>query len=321
MKHCHDGELNKKDIDVKNTSIVYNLCFWIGERSSYIYLPGEPLSVVELTYDGQYRLYSEDCSREDEYVLKLIKALGVNEDQSDLYVRGLGDPLLGSFLNTYRGLRLRSTDLWWALITGTCQQNTSFKQGWTFLHRIVKLYGKIVDLDGKRRILRPPKPREVLKDIDKLIHAGVGYRAKTIKNIAEFIVREEIEDSELERKDPRDIERTLTTIKGVGPYTARLAMTLALRRYELPPIDRWLRKIASAVYEVDESIVEDYWVKKWNKWSGLASIYVTIALDAEYLQKALERVRNRDILPRISKKPSPLNMQAFCLEPSIALLP
>jgi hypothetical protein len=45
---------------------------------------------------------------------------------------------------------------------------------------------------------------------------------------------------------------------------------------------------------------------------GLASIAVTIALDAEPLTQALERVRSRRLLPDPYKSPSPFNMEGFC---------
>lgn len=312
LKTCHEGHLNSGSVDLRSTASVYNLCFWINPHSSFIYLPAESLTLVELNYNGEYTLYSEDCKEEDNLVKKLVKALGLNEDLSEFLRKGRKDPLLGPFLEVYSGLRTRSTSLWWALVTGTCQQNASFKQGWGMIHRIVSTYNMTVELEDGRRVLRPPTPHEVLENLDKLVASGLGYRARTIKNVAESLIKGEIHEEAFKGSSPREIEKELTRIKGVGPYTARFAMAFSLRIYELPPVDRWLRKVASVTYAVDEKFVEEFWAERWNRWSALATIHATVALDAEPLQRALERVRNRELLPKSNLTPTPLNMHGFC---------
>ncbi|MEM4717749.1 MAG: hypothetical protein QXE81_03195, partial [Desulfurococcaceae archaeon] len=139
-----------------------------------------------------------------------------------------------------------------------------------------------------------------------------GYRAKTILNTARTLINGYIDEKELLNMKPLEIERTLRKIKGVGPYTARLAIALFSRKYELPPVDNWLKKIVGIVYSIDESLVENYWIEKWGKWSALAAIATTIALDAEPLSKAVARIRNRQLLPVINQAPTPLNMIGFC---------
>lgn len=311
MKLCHRGRLSSRGVDLKKTLVTYNLCFYIGDDHAFVVLSSEPAIIAKVYFNGTYELFADDCSQEDQWVKRLEFTLGIWEDQSEIYARGLGDPLLGQFLDAYRGLRIRSCDLWWGLVIGVCQQNASFRQGWLLLHRIVDYYGKRVNVDGDE-IPRPPTPREILSDVDTLIQTGVGYRAKTIKNTAEFFLENKTRNLLEEVEDPRDLEATLTSIKGIGPYTARLAMVISLRRYELPPIDKWIRRIASYIYDIDESIVETYWSRKWGRCAGLAALYTTIALDAEPLQRALERIKNKELLPKMTCQPSPLNMKSFC---------
>jgi len=82
---------------------------------------------------------------------------------------------------------------------------------------------------------------------------------------------------------------------------------LAFRKYDLPPIDRWLRKIISIPLRDAEKI----WRHKWDKWSGLAALATTIALDAKPLSKALERIKNKQLVPIDKDKPTPLNLWKF----------
>lgn len=308
---CYKGKIESSDLNFKLIATVYNLCYWIGRDYSYVFLPCEQQALAKLYYDGSYNLYSVNRDSVDDLVKTLEFVIGLREDLSEFFGTALKDPLLGLFAEEYAGFRLRSTSLWMGLLTGICQQNASFLQGWRMLHRVVSAYGRVVSLESGETVVRPPTPSEVLSDVDRLVAAGVGYRAKAIVNVARAMESGEISSSVLELS-PEEMENVLTSVKGVGPYTARLAIALAARRYELPPIDRWLRKIASLVYAVDEKYVEEYWVERWGKWSALAAIATTIALDAEPLQKAVERVKKRELLPKPNKTPSPVNMTGFC---------
>jgi N-glycosylase/DNA lyase len=311
LRLCAEGLLEARGADPWLTATTYNLCFWLGEHYSYVYLPSDEPSVAVVLRNGGYRLYSQSCSNVDELVKKLEEVMGLREDPSEFYSKARGDPLLGPFAVEYSGWRLRSSGLWWALVTGTCQQNASFKQGWEMLHRLVEAYGKYVEVEG-RKVLRPPTPSEVLENVEKLLEAGVGYRSRTIINVARFLLESGVSERELSRIKPEKAEKVLRGIKGVGPYTARLAITFSTRRYELPPIDRWLMRIASTAYSIDEKLVEEYWVNKWGKWSALAAVAVTVALDAEPLSRALARLESGQLLPNRAASPTPVNMRGFC---------
>jgi N-glycosylase/DNA lyase len=310
LKRCESGELKADGVDLGVTLRVYNLCFWIGARHAYVFLPVEGWAVGLVKWSGEYEIYAEECSGYFKPVLEEV--LGLHEDLSSFHTLAKRDPLLGDFVTTYPGWRLRTTSPWWALVTGACQQNASFRQGWSMLHRIVLNYGRRLRV-GDVEIPAPPSPRDVVERPELLVESGVGYRAKTILNAARAILNGLLGDLH-GVGDPVEVERLLRRIKGVGPYTARLAMALVLRRYELPPIDRWLRRIISVVYEVDEKYAEEHWSERWGRYAGLASIAVTIALDAEPLTQALERVRSRRLLPDLYKFPSPFNMEGFCSE-------
>jgi N-glycosylase/DNA lyase len=306
---CAVGELG--GIDLEKTMRVYNLCFWISDNYAYTYIPWSTIAVARVKYSGEYEVYSDNCGEDLEERLKWT--LGVHEDLSEFYELASRDPLLGGFTRIFRGWRLRSSDLWWSLLVAICQQNASFKQGWRILHELVRVYEKKVTIGGET-ILRPPLPSEVLEEPEKLRKARMGYRSETALRVAGILAKGVVKSEDLFELGIEDAEMLLRRIKGVGSYTARLALILTTRRYELPPVDRWLRRIISVVYGVSEREAEKYWAEKWSKWAGLASIAVTITLDAEVLSRALERVKRGEMTPVHSVKPSPVNMSGFCEE-------
>ncbi len=304
------GTLQYTGIDLGKTLATYNFGFWYNGLEGYVIIDNYSPVIARVSIDGRYTIYGSNRDECREYVDKLVKILGLEEDLSQLYRIGRNDPLLGPFIEKYRGWRLRTTDPWWGLVIGICQQNASFLQGWRMLYNIVKLYNRKILLYN-REILLPPHPRDILEKPELLIKARTGYRAETIARVAREFVENNLAEKILDH-DPDHVEKLLRSIKGVGIYTARLAMVLSMRIYEKPPIDRWLSRIIIETYGVEKNMVEEYWISRWSRWSGLASVMVTIALDAEPLRKALERIRENKLLPiEDLGKPSPLTMWRY----------
>ncbi|MEM0001989.1 MAG: hypothetical protein QXS24_06695 [Desulfurococcaceae archaeon] len=310
LKLCSNGVLPSDKLNYRLIGSVYNLCYWFNDQKSYVFIPGKELTVAVLYFNGEYEIYSENCDHDDA-AKRFYFTIGMNEDLRDLFELASRDPLLGDFSKVYQTWRLRSTDLWWGLVTSICQQNTSFKQGWRMLHNIVRNYNKVIKV-GEHEVIRPPRPDEVLQNPDLLFVSGLGYRVKTMLNVAKAMVKNEVGDEYVFSISSLDAEGLLRSIKGVGPYTARLAIALSARKYDLPPMDNWLRKIISITYGIDEKFAEEFWIEKWGKWSALTSIMVTITLDAEPLSKAIQRISRRELLPKSDLSPTPINMKGFC---------
>jgi len=310
LKACGEYQLGSElgGVDLHKVLAVYNFSFWYDGRSSWVILNLQEPAVALVSTDGYARFYGVSCS--EDFVSELKRVLGISEDLSSFFKLGAGDPLLGEFLKEFRGWRLRSSPLWWSLIIGVCQQNASFRQGWRMLQNIVKLLGKAVRAGG-REVLLPPRPEEVLVSAGRLREASVGYRAGTIVNIAKAFTQGELSEEPLKELNSREIEENLVSIKGVGKYTARLALALTYRKYDLPPVDRWLRAIIAEVYGVEEKKAEGFWSARWGEWAGLAAIAVTVALDAVPLRKALERVRRGILKPVLEDIPTPYSMWRF----------
>ncbi len=305
------GTLEHVQVDLNLTLSIYNFGFWYNGRYGILFLDDEANTVAIVEVDGKYRVYSRlEISCRD-IVDKIEWMLGLREDLSEFHRRASKDPLLSGFFKLYRGWRVRSTSLWLSLVIGVCQQNASFRQGWTMLYNIVKSYGKEIKL-GDKIVLAPPTPRDILSKPELLTRCRVGYRARTIVEASKWIVEKGGVLEELYRMNSEEVEELLKTIKGIGSYTARLALILGLRKYDLPPIDRWLAKIIEVVYGVERRRVEDFWRNLWREYSGLASLAVTITLDAEPLSKAIKRIEKRLLTPILDLgKPTPMTLWKY----------
>lgn len=238
---------------------------------------------------------------EEEDTLRIKEVLGMEEDLSEFYSLCRGDPLLDCVPKHFLGLHIRKHTLWEALLIGICQQNASFSQGWKMAKRLWLLFGK-----KEEDFVFPPSPSSILKGKNMLKEAGVGYRSATFVNLCNAALNGELEKTEkLKEKEARE---RLCRIKGVGNYTASLALLFSKRVYSLFFIDRWFEKILAATYK--RGILEAR--EKWGKWWGLFCFFTTVATEALAAKKVLEKLKEKKIFPSFEAPyPTPLNFYKF----------
>ena len=237
----------------------------------------------------------------EDAVDELGSLLGLDHDYSEPYAIFSSDPILRCIPTSLPGYRLRLLSVWSALLVAVCQQNASFRQGWGMLYRLYTSVGRrlIVDLGEEKRVfIESPRPENL--SIEAMKSAGMGYRAETVSRVIEARLHE-VECSDVDR---------LSEVKGVGSYTLNLVKLLACRDYSALPLDRWLRRLAAEAYGCDPREAERELEKRFGRWRGLAALMTTVALDAEPLTKALERLRRGDVCPG-KVVPSPVTMWRF----------
>ena len=303
-----------EDYSFKLTASAYNFSWYFNGSELIIPIDHEEL-IIALIREVDLRklkitLFSKRKVNHTETFFEEVEdALGVNENLKLFYDLWMRDPLLSQSYKSLKGFHLRKTKLWNALLIGICQQNASFRQGWGMLTLIHKKLGFRVEIeDGKTTIILPSPEKIVNTSINELKECKLGYRAETIKRCAKAFYSNTLSEEKLQKYDEKD----LTSIKGIGKYTARLALILSDRRYELPPIDRWLAKIISEVYNVPLGKAEEEWVSRWGRWCGLAAFITTLALDAEPLTQALKRIQEGKITPTFNEnKITPLTLWKF----------
>ncbi len=299
------------DFSFSLTASIYNFSwFYNGE---FLFLVVDPyVPIITIVKEEGNSLFvdvfsSTESVDKDDIIEGIRFILGVDENLGDFYRIWMSDKLLSKSYSYLRGFRVRCLGLWSSLLVSVCQQNASFRQGWTMLGNLYKLFGKRVQVGDYGYTILPPLPHDIINlDLSDLRRAKVGYRAEVIRNIAEAFVSEELVDG----FDNIYSEDYLRRVRGVGSYSARLALMLTYRQYNLPPIDRWMKRIVSYVHDVPEKNAEETLCRIWGEYSGLACLITTIALDAEILSKALKRIDEGKVYP-CKQDISPINLWRY----------
>ncbi|MEM4699864.1 MAG: hypothetical protein QXT74_02800 [Candidatus Nezhaarchaeales archaeon] len=298
------------DFSLHLTSSAYNFSWFYDGRALLLPLSLSPPAVASIVEDPpSLRVVCYGEVERGEAEDQVRSRLGINEDLEEFYRLASDDALLRAVPRKLRGMRLRTMPPWYSFIAALCQQNASFRQGWSMVYRLLKLLGRWFEV-GPRAIPLPPSPRDVADlGLEALRGAGLGFRARALSEAARLLVDEGLEDLA-----PRDLEG-LSRVRGVGKYTIRVASLFSSRRYEEPPVDRWLLKVTSEAYgvplrrlEEGEALIKS----RWGRWGGLFAFFATIVTDAEPGRAAVERVRRGLLEPSLSSgRPSPMTLWRF----------
>lgn len=111
---------------------------------------------------------------------------------------------------------------------------------------ICEYFGEEVLFDNKK-IYTFPNPGEI-NDIDKLILAKTGYRAKYILETNKMVLENPNLLSKINNSDYKTSKELLMKFPGVGPKVADCICLFALGHSEAFPIDTWVKKIIQQLY-------------------------------------------------------------------------
>jgi len=154
-----------------------------------------------------------------------------------------------------------------------------------------QLSGKVAQIIFDRLIAatgaRPLTPEAVLKlRTPKLRAIGLSkQKIAYIRDIARRIVRGQLDLAGLTRLTDTEVHRTLTAIKGIGPWTVHMFLIFALRRLDVMPSgDLGIRVAIRQVYGLSETpspAEVDRLALKWRPYCTVASWYLWRSLEAK----------------------------------------
>ena len=133
-------------------------------------------------------------------------------------------------------------DVFQELIKSVVGQQLSGAAASTIYNRFLQLFSQ-----------RTPSPRKVLNlDVEAMRAAGLSYsKASYIKNIAQAWLDNKHKNTDWEGLSDEEVLKVLTSIKGVGNWTAQMIMIFALHRHDVFPTgDVSVQHVIKELYKV-----------------------------------------------------------------------
>jgi len=173
----------------------------------------------------------------------------LDDDIQNIFSNFSNDIILLKLLKRYTGLRLTRQDPHQCMISFACSSNTNISMIRRMLKNLSMKFGIKTRIDNKIFFTFPTMKNLYKASINELCSCSVGYRAKTIKSIAEKIVTGSLTIDELYQCKYDDARKTLTSIYGIGNKIADCILLFSLEKTEAFPIDVWMGRAMFMYYK------------------------------------------------------------------------
>jgi DNA-3-methyladenine glycosylase II len=214
----------------------------------------------------------------------LQRLLGLTVDLSSFAAMAAEDPLLGPLARRMRGLRPpRFPTVFEALVNGVACQQLSLPVGIHLLNRLTADRGRPVsDEPSGPRAFPGPEDLAILEPNQLKRHGFSMTKARTIIETARAIVAGDLDLECLERLDDSAAIGRLTSLRGVGRWTAEYVLLRGLGRLHVFPGDdvgghNKLRNLFGIDTPLDYESVE-HLVARWHPFAGF--VYFLLLLDS-----------------------------------------
>jgi 3-methyladenine DNA glycosylase/8-oxoguanine DNA glycosylase len=228
---------------------------------------------AEVYADGTWR----DADR-DRLTARLIHSYGLDEDISAFVVQAERVPPMREPLAALAGMRQSCPEnLFEIAIISLLLQNATVARTTQMTTNLLDHYGLVAEFDGVT--LKAFFTPEEIAGVDEATFRErdrLGYRAKYLGRFAEFFAAHD--PDEVDHASKAELMAEFQTIKGVGPYTAAIIASHAVRDHSALGLDVWNRKLlAKRFLDLDDAqpaAVMAEMTKLFPGYEGLAGLYV-----------------------------------------------
>lgn len=255
------------------------------DRSWRTFRVGELLCGVAMTMEESHTVSAEvysDGSWQDadrkRLTARLIHSYGLNEDLSAFVALAEQVPAMKGSLEALAGMRQSCPEnLFEIAIISLLLQNATVARTTQMMTNLLDHYGKTATFDGVTlKAFFTPQEIAGIDEATFRERDRLGYRAKYIGRFAEFF--REHDPDEVDHASKAELMTKFQTIKGVGPYTAAIIASHAVRDPAALGLDVWNRKLlAKRFLDVDDAepaVVMAEMTRLFPGYEGLAGLYV-----------------------------------------------
>ena len=192
------------------------------------------------------------------------------------------DEYLKTSISYGNGIRILKQDLWETIISFIISANNNIPRIQGIIERISKQYGREIIWNEKSYYTFPTIEELSKASVEELRALGLGFRDKRVYDTTRMILNKDIDLKKIENSDDVDfIKEELLKLPGVGGKVADCIMLFALNKFEVFPIDVWVRRVMNELYiknedetKVDKKEIAKLAQEKYSNLAGLAQQYL-----------------------------------------------
>ncbi|MGQ0815792.1 MAG: DNA-3-methyladenine glycosylase family protein [Gemmatimonadota bacterium] len=275
-------------------SLRYHLVDGVAVRSFWI--DGKPIALKLVQKRANGPVYATACS--DQHIGAFSDDLHAAAEhmigaEADLvaFRQGIAkDQRLGRLVDALPGYKhMRGPDLWTMMLSSLVAQQISGAAARSIRNKLARMYGHIIRLDDQDVPVLPATHVMVELTESQLREAGFSAKkAEYAKGMARALLDGTIVQSELKKLPPEQMIQQLSSLKGVGVWTAECIGIFCLGHQDLLPADDLgIQNAVANVYKLKERPKPKELRlrgEKWKGWRSWASTYFWAGLNQGVLR-------------------------------------
>ncbi len=210
--------------------------------------------------------------------LNSIDILGLENKEGDKILKH--NIALKEAIDYGYGIRILKQELWETIVSYIISANNNIPRIKKIIETMAERYGKPIVFEDETYYSFPTADELSLASIEDLRACGLGYRDKSIFDLVEMFLSEKNYNLD-ETKNIKELKDKLLQIKGVGPKVADCILLFGLNKYEVFPVDVWVRRVMNDIYfnkkdekKVTSKEIINFANKRYGLYSGIAQQYL-----------------------------------------------
>ncbi len=204
--------------------------------------------------------------------------LGAEQDVTPFYQMASQDPILAPLVRGLRGLHIPHTiTVYEALVLAILGQQISSQVARVLRTLLIETYGRSLEVSKVTYHAFPSPEALVAAGVEGLRSIGISNKkAQYVVDIASRILSADLDLEELLNQSDEEVIRTLTSIRGVGMWTAQWLLIRALGRTDgFPHGDLALRRTLGVLLKDSGLLSPEKALTHSRRWSPFRSYATT----------------------------------------------
>lgn len=223
-------------------------CFRWNKQEDDSYIGVIKDRVIKVKKENDKFVFSSNKSKELEIIVQKYFDLDRDYEKIKNTLSNIDENMKKS-VEYGSGIRILNQDIWECIISFIISANNNIPRIKKIIENLSKEYGKKINFENKEYYLFP-SPNELSKaSVEDLRKLGLGFRDKRVYNTTKMILNNEFNIDVLKNeKNTEVIREALLKLDGVGEKVADCILLFAFNRFDVFPVDVWVRRVMNELY-------------------------------------------------------------------------
>lgn len=178
-------------------------------------------------------------------------------------------------INSSNGFKIIHQNSFETIIEYIISANNSVPSIRNSLNLIASKYGKKIIFKHKEYYLFPNYQDLKNVSIEEFRSFKVGFRDKYLYNIVQSLNNKKLDLNIINELNTLDSLELLISYPGIGPKVASCVLLFAYQKFDVFPIDTWVKKYMKDNYNINsEKKIREYMVNTYHEYCGIIIQYI-----------------------------------------------